>query len=283
LKIIKKSDNNMVNSAKIGAVTIMPYFAVQESGISAIDSNRFMSKTKAALAYYENEMDELDSMYYIYDKAGSVPYENNEGGKAQKNDAHIVEFIAATSIIDFTNKAINEFSETTDYHEFGIKKDEMSVDIRHFFENTKNTILKPLTAFAYATKTYLEFIPNNMGEAFARELNLKNEINTNEFYVNLTEFTNEHFKKWLLELERNNRTFKPFNLSGDYNSFVVGRQIETGLFKKGINNVYINQCIGIIENELQKTVPENEKRFLLTLNKITEKYFEKLVDLPTIA
>jgi len=283
LKLIKNSKNNRVRSAKTAAITIMPYFAVQEDKNSAIDSNRFISKTKAALAYYEDEMNALDCMYYIYDKAGNVPYENKEGGKEQKNDAHIIELIAATSIINFTNKQDDAFANSTEFYEFGIKKNDMTVDIRHFFEQTKSSILHPLTAFTYAAKTYLDFIPKKTGEAFAKELNLKNEINSNIFYQSLTAFAKDHFLQWLIELERNNRTFKPYNLKGDFNSLIIGRQIETGFFSKGINDSYLMEHFGKVENELQKSIPEKEKRFLLLLNKISEKCFEKLEQLPAMA
>jgi len=283
LKLIKSSRNNRVCSAKTGAVTIMPYFAVQEDNNSAIDSNSFISKTKAALAYYEDEMNQLNSMYYIYDKAGNVPYENKEGGKEQKNDAHIVELIAATSIINFTNKADDAFSNSTEFYEYGIKKNDITVDMRHFFEQTKKTILHPLTTFTYAAKAYLEFIPKNTDESFAKELNLRNELSSNIFYQSLTAFIKDHYLQWLIELERNNRTFKPFDLKGDFNSLVIGKQIETGIFRKGINERYLTEHIGKIENELQKTIPDKEKRFLFILNKIAEKCFEKLERLPEMA
>lgn len=283
LKILKKKANNKVSSAITGAITIMPYFSIIENGMSAIDSNLFMSKTKSALAYYEKEMDGIDSMYYIYDKPGSIPYENNEGGSAQKNNAHIVEFIAATSVIDFTNKDDAEFTGNTTYYEFGIKDDVSVVDIRQFFDKTKNKIVKPLTAFAYAAKTYLEFIPKNLDEAFAKELNLKSNINTQDFYLKLSDFIENHYYQWLNEMEHNGRSFKPFNLQSEFNSFVVGKQIETGLFNKGINNNYIKKHIGIIENELQGSIVENEKRFMTMLYKLSKKYFELLSGLPTMS
>ncbi|NTW33487.1 MAG: hypothetical protein HGB12_12840 [Bacteroidetes bacterium] len=283
LKILKKKGNNKVSSAIKGAITIMPYFSIEENGISAIDSNLFMSKTKSALAYYEKEMDGIDSMYYIYDKPGSKLYKNNEGGSSQQNNAHIVEFIAATSVIDFTNKDNTEFTGNTKYYEYGIKKDVPGLDIRHFYDKTKNKILKPLASFAYASKTYLDFIPKNLDEAFAKELNLKNEIQAKDFYLKLSDFIGNYYFPWLDEMEQNDRSFKPFNLRGDFNSFMVGKRIETGLIKKGINNNYIKKHIGIIENKLQGSIVEKEIRFMTMLNELSKKYFEQLSDLPTMS
>lgn len=284
LKLLKNSKNNRVRSAKTGAITIMPYFAVQEDKNSAIDSNRFISKTKAALAYYadDHEMNQLNSMYYIYDKAGTVPYENKEGGREQKNDAHIIELIAATSIINFTNKADEAFPNSTEFYEFGIRKNDTVLDIRHFFEQTKKSILHPLTSFTFAVKAYLEHIPKKTGEAFAKELNLRNELSSNIFYLSLTRFAQDHYLQWLMELERNSRTFKPFSLNSDFNSLVIGKQIETGFFRKGIDERFLIEHIGRLENELQKTIPEKEKRFLSVLNGLAKKCFEKLEKLPAM-
>ena len=283
LKLLKGSRNNRVSKAKTGAVTIMPYFSVQEDGGSAIDSNRFISKTKAALSYYEHEMEQLDSMYYIYDKPGNVPYENNEGGRAQKNNAHIVELIAAAAVIDFTNKKDESFERGTQYYEYGIRQNDSTLDLRHFFEGTRQNVLKPLTEFSYAAKAYLHFIPTALKEAFARELALDKDLGTNAFYQSLTVFIRDHYMQWLLEMEHNNRTFKPFNLLDTFNTMVMAQPVKTGLFDKGISDSFLSTQFGKLENELHKTVPQNEKRLLLLLQEIAAKCFEKLGKMPAMA
>jgi len=260
---------------------MMPYFAVQEDAESAIDSNRFVSKTKAALSYYEHELDSLSAMYYLYDRPGNTPYKNNEGGKAQKNDAHLAELIAASAILDFTNKKDEAFEANTMYYEYGIKRDDLTVDIRHFFEQDKANILHSLTAFTYAAKAYTQHLPTALGEAFAKELNLEKELQSASFYQSLTAFFKEYYLQWLTEMERNSRTFKPFILEESFNSMVVGQPIKTSIFEKGISPNYLNTHFGKIENDLKKTIPQGEKRFLLLLNKIAEKCFEKLETLPS--
>jgi hypothetical protein len=281
LKLLKASRSNRVSSAKTGALTMMPYFAVQEDGNSAIDSNRFISKAKAALSYYEHEMDQLDAMYYLYDKSGSTPYKNNEGGKAQKNDAHLAELIAAAAILDFTNKKDDAFETSTLYYEYGIKRDDPTIDIRHFFDHDRNQILHHLTAFTYAAKAYIQHLPTALGEAFAKELELDKELHSAAFYQSLTAFFKEHFLQWLTEMERNSRTFKPFILDESFNTMVVGKPIKTNILDKGISTTYLNTHFGKIENDLKKTIPKGEKRFLILLNKIAEKCFDKLEKLPS--
>ena len=281
LKLLKGSSNSRVSDAKTGALTMMPYFSVQEDTESAIDSKRFMSKTKAALAYYENEMDSLQAMYYLYDKAGNTPYKNSEGGKSQKNDAHLAEMIAATAILDFTNRKDDSFESTTMFYEYGIRRDDITLDIRHFSDQDKHNVLHSLTSFTYAAKAYVQHLPTALSEAFAKELGLEKELHTAAFYQNLTAFFREHYLQWLKEMERNSRTFKPFILEDSFNSMVIGKPIKTDFLKKGINTGYLNTHFGKIENELKKTIPQGEKRFMLLLNRIAEKCFEKLEALPS--
>ena len=283
LKLLKGSNNSMVNRAKTGAVTIMPYFSVQDDSGSAIDSARFISKTKAALSYYEGEMEQLASMYYIYDKPGSTPYKNNEGGRAQKNDAHIVELLAATAIVDFTNRRDEAFESSTQYYEYGIKRNDTTIDIRHFFPEVQQAIMRPLTDLTYASKAWLEFIPTALGEAFAKNLTLDHQLGSNAFFMNLTAFLKDHYMQWLAEMGRNSRTFRPFNITDGFNSMVVGQQIKTGLIERGISESFLKTQSGRLENDLQKGVPQVEKRTLLLLNALAEKCFAKLEKLPAMA
>jgi hypothetical protein len=280
LKLLKNSRNNRVSSARTGALTMMPYFSVQEDPESAIDSNRFISKTKAALSYYENEMDHLSAMYYLYDKAGNTPYKNNEGGKAQKNDAHLAELIGAMAVLNFTNKKDEDFEHATMYYEYGIKKDDTTIDVRHFSDHDKTYVLHALTSFTYAAKIYVHHLPEALRESFAKELKLEREMQSGNFYQALSAFFKEHYLQWLGEMERNNRAFRPFALQDTFNAMVVGKPVNTGFIEKGISTGYLNTHLGKIEHELRKTIPAEEQRFLKLLDRIAEKCFEKLERLP---
>ncbi len=74
-------------------------------------------------------------------------YENKQGGIEQKNSAHLIELIGATAIIDFVNKPDGNFASKgqTQYFDFGIKKEDQVIDIRHFYPNTAKTVMEPLT------------------------------------------------------------------------------------------------------------------------------------------
>lgn len=81
----------LLNSALIGAVTVLPYFNLKDGDIKSAD---FISKSKAALHYYlRNVNPSLNSMYYIGNDSNTHTYENNKGGKRQQNDAHFIELV----------------------------------------------------------------------------------------------------------------------------------------------------------------------------------------------
>ena len=73
IKNIRQADQHINNyaiarSASIGAITVLPYFGLKDDPDSAIDSSSFISKTKAALSYYERNLNEANVLYYIADK-----------------------------------------------------------------------------------------------------------------------------------------------------------------------------------------------------------------------
>jgi ribosomal protein S6E (S10) len=64
-----------INDAEIGAVTILPYFKLKPSDESEIDSSTFISKTKSALAYYEDNIsknNQINALYYLGDDVQNV-------------------------------------------------------------------------------------------------------------------------------------------------------------------------------------------------------------------
>jgi len=280
-------DEEKLRNNLFGALTIMPYFNVTDNNKSAINSDRFTSKTEAALTYYAKYLKgKINCFYQLWDKP-LKQYENKEGGEQQRNNAHLVEFLGATAVVDFINKPDNTFrsKEKTMYYDFGIKKEDQIIDIRHFYNDTRNYIMHPLTLLTYAMKVYLENIPSLQGEAFYKELNLGSSLTTNPFYQNLSAFFETHFKAWLEEMMMNDRKFQPFNIDLELNSLVREKQIITSFFNKGISESFVKERLGKIENELKAKIPdtEKEKRFLKLLNRVATDCFEKLETLPSIA
>lgn len=151
---------SLINNAPIGAVTVLPYFRVQQDANSSIDSSTFVSKTKAALTYYEKNIGNgIDALYYIGDDAAQQSYPNNEGGDGQRNKAHIVELLAAMAIVDFSNQnweGLQNGSRQPVYKEFGMATDVKANEIifSDFATGTQTQICQAMTQF-YLLRNYI--------------------------------------------------------------------------------------------------------------------------------
>lgn len=290
VRLLQEKDE--IKSKFFGALTIMPYFNVTDNKKSAINSDRFNSKTEAALSYYARYLKgKINCFYHLWDRP-LKQYDNQEGGEEQKNNAHIVEMLGATAVIDFINKPDSAFKskDKTEYFDFGIKKEDQTIDIRHFFDSTRNQIMYPLSIFTYAMKIYLDYLPKMSGQAFYKKLNLAHNLSSDPFYQNLTSFFNTHYKSWLKEMMDNERKFQPFNVDLDLNSLVREKQIEVKKIlgvttNAGISDTFLIEKLGKIEDELNKSIPdsEKEKRLLKLLNKIAIECYTKLESLPSMA
>ena len=223
---VKDADGNdlqnwgYVNKASIGAISVMPYFTVNVlSQDSLVDSDTFIDKTRAALSYYKSEDKKLDTLYYIADKR-TTTYEHNKGGDAQKNNAHFVELASALAILDFVNplKEKENFNRnndneivTTVYKEFGIKNDISQITFNNLENDTKNTVVNPLSRFLLF-RNYMIYVfdKEKKHQPYAHKL-FTDEFKRRERIDNLLEIQDD-FYKWLQEMENQTRAFSPFNL-----------------------------------------------------------------------
>lgn len=208
------SNNDLINKAEIGAITILPYFKLKSDDESEIDSSTFISKTKSALAYYENNISKnssINALYYLADDMTNT-YDNNEGGTAQQNDAHLIEFLAATAIVDFSNK---QHSNTVN-KELGLRDAEDSVSFNSFYDNQKRLLFAPLTQFMlmanclnnkYDYFSSTAFSANNSGNFI--------DLYDSVFMLELRDMLHKYID-WLNEMKNNKRSLDLFNLkSGD--------------------------------------------------------------------
>lgn len=220
LKSMRTSTNTDLRDAPIGAVSLLPYFNLKPNGGSKIQADSFVTKTKAALNYYEKNVtgnNTLNDMYYLGDDFSGYSYDNCDGGDGQINDAHIIELLAALSIIDFDGKQFSS-SITTHFHEFGLKESPgKSVIFSDFGIATKNKIQKPLTMMvllnSYLNNRDLE---HRLRQSWAKDRSaiLGESFFSSEFFQNYANF--KHcFETWLKELADNQLSFDPFNSDED--------------------------------------------------------------------
>ncbi|MBP9888256.1 MAG: hypothetical protein KBF93_18300 [Leptospiraceae bacterium] len=231
LKNIREADVTLPNfknlqDARIGAVTVLPYFGVAPDEKSEINMGTFLSKTKAALSYYERNISNnksLNAMYYIGDTSENS-YANHEGSTNQKNDAHFVEVASALAIVDFMNiddsymTTVNKRATEVYYKEFGLNKPIGANGIQ-FLDmgiSTQKIIKSQLTRYMYFNlylRDEIENALNKNAHPWLKDGNNKitKSFLTSPFYEFITIY-NSLFSSWLVELSRNKKSFSPFNL-----------------------------------------------------------------------
>lgn len=206
---------NLINNAAIGAVTVLPYFKVKQDEESEIDSSSFISKAKSALAYYEKNIinnNDVDALYTLGDDQKTT-YENHEGMAAQINDAHFIEFLAATAIVDFSNLAINHSVGNTQNLEFGINQTSGALTIDSFFRKTKENICLPMTQLLLMANTFshsIDYISSSNLNA-NQKLGLNDDFYRSTFTSNIEDFLSA-YQQWLAEMKKNSRSLDLFNL-----------------------------------------------------------------------
>lgn len=224
-------NHDRLRGVPLGAITVMPYFGVQPDASIAIDKNTFISKTKAALAYYEKHLSSSDSsalnaLYYIGDPV-TADVRPNEGGKGQKNNAHFIEMLSALAVIDFMD--IDKNSDTLKnnlsdqggralspvYKDYGLDLEadgSRILNFRHLGRLTRQRIARPLIQFTYSInywKNHLqEALTGANQQAFARSGGLDTTFLNSDFYQELERYCAE-FQTWLWEMEHNERSFYP--------------------------------------------------------------------------
>lgn len=218
-------NSDAIRKSPIGAITVMPYFAVKPDENSSINSSTFIGKTKAALHYYEKnvtgENSSVNVLYYIGDERNKQ-YENEEGGQTQRNNAHIVEFASALSIVDFLSIDDSNASMVCEldnngrvyapyprFKEFGISKDTSRVVFTDLSRNTRDIVCIPLNQFVLTSKYYQEHIKSALTLPWAKENGITATFLKSTFATDFGKITNDYLE-WLNEMGNNDRGFKPF-------------------------------------------------------------------------
>ncbi|WP_046757945.1 hypothetical protein [Kordia jejudonensis] len=293
---IDNANYEALKNAKIGAITVQPYFTLGKNDDSEIDSHNFITKTKAALNYYATSVtgnNSVNAMYYIGDVA-KTEYENIEGGESQKNKAHFVELASALSVIDFASMEdfdleVNEGTAVSPkYKEFGIK-DCKTISFNELYPRTEKLIKKNLTKYFYFNLFEKERIIKNLKDPFAREHQPQIDENffSYPFFKTLEDF-NKSFRIWLAELKDNDISFAPFAINvvkdnqhtitdftiGSDNIFTLLNNISErktggfGLFQKKNFELYraeLNNSADEIED-----APDVSKRYIGIFSKATQ-------------
>lgn len=228
------SNCDAIQHAPIGAITVLPYFAVKPDDESSINSSTFIGKTKAALQYYERNVNgdksSVNVLYYIGDER-TKQYENKEGGTDQCNNAHIVELAAAMAIVNFSQISNDDpvllceednnnkiFAPNPDFREFGIDNDVQEVLFSNLTQLTRDYLCTPLTQFILLSKYLKEHFRKSLSVQWARDNKFDEAFLKSSFILSLEKFVDSYII-WLNEMSDNDRAFKPFKTS------VTGRDL----------------------------------------------------------
>ncbi len=230
LKILRSGDGNMANNnilqqSTIGAISVLPYFSVKQRDDSPICSSTFVSKTRAALSYYHRNIiqnNAIDYLYYIADNQGNNVYENNEGGDAQRNAAHLIELLSALAVIDFANNGNppDNGQRNTKIKEYGLDVGGATapevVTFNELGDKTKAQIKNPLIQFLLMNKYLKKYVKKDgiVSDGLAWNRNYKFEEKNffnSDFYKDVEKML-DWYIEWLQELSDNSRSFSPFEL-----------------------------------------------------------------------
>ena len=273
-------NHSIINKAQIGAVTILPYFKLEPSDESEIDSSTFISKARSALAYYETNVvgnQSINAMYYLADD-GDI-YENNDGGCQQQNPAHIIELLAATAAINFMN---NDYADRHMNFEFGIRdiSDNAGVTFGKFFPDTEGLLMKPMTQLTMMANCLQQGSPQynfvTSGNLVANEkICAKERFYSSPYFNELKNFL-KSYKEWLKELSDNKRSLLLFNLNCGNKPFelVTDRKPQQGGFL-GFGKKDYEAFYNAINKEAQDVRGDKASSlFLEIFNRATKKLAE---------
>ncbi|WP_394991631.1 hypothetical protein [Emticicia sp.] len=225
-----------LKNAKIGALTVLPYFGLEPNDEKRVDKATFYSKAKAALHYYSRGVNKsVNKFYYIGDELNNN-YKYDPGENGQKNDAHFVELASAMAIVDFAATDNSDLENEKGlplqsvYKEFGIRSEANKLDFSHLGNDTLQVICRDLTKMTLLN-LYMEYHLGNVVGTTLPWLSEDNKIIDRGFMsglfykTHLGDFKRSYFE-WLNEMARNTRGFQPFNLTADLAQLIVGVELK---------------------------------------------------------
>lgn len=252
-KIKEDEAHPQVKNALMGAVTVLPYYSLDDPTTSGsdIDSANFYTKTKAALSYYEKSV-KSDYLYYAGEQSLKANYKNNE--KEQKDDAHMVELLAASALFDFLYREKQDYPQAMTR---AIRENADALDLSTLGEGYKDIVKTVSNMMIF--DLMLEILRDEKQFPLKKTRGLNREFYDDQPYNALKAFVAQ-FRNWYTELSENKRGFAPLNRvsKGEKLSYMV-----KGYTLKAKDESYY--LLKMIEASNSKTKDEhgNKLRYLL--------------------
>jgi len=233
------SNKDVLRRAPIGALTVLPYFNIEHNEDSRINKADFVVKTQSALHYYNKTLTSdnryaINALFYVGDQVTSKPYIYDPGENGQKNHAHLVELVGALSPLRFAGIADDRLSDQygnpmpTIAFEYGLDKDETSLDFSAFGSETRRLIYKPLVKFHLLYLFLRTGLKQAIGRGFTEDTpKITTDFFATEFYRVLSGDFMKSYAEWISEMNDNMRSVRLFNLGDDnMNTAINGVQTK---------------------------------------------------------
>lgn len=267
-KIKDAKDEPAVREALMGAVTVLPYYGLKDPSTSGsdIDSANFYTKTKAALAYYQNTV-QSDYLYYVGEKSLKQVYENDE--KKQDDKANFIEVVAASALFDFLKR---EKPEKRQYLTRAIEEDVESLDLATMGKGYKE-IVKSVADYMLL-RTLIDILPEEAFFPLSKNRGFDDQFYKDAPYQALERFTDKYYN-WYQELSTNKRAFAPVHYESKDN---MSGWIKTMELDAKNDSYYLLKMIEA--SNKQKTKEHSNKfRFFLqfafeAINNYTKKIYK---------
>jgi hypothetical protein len=245
--------HQLLRDAPIAAISVQPYFDVQGDKGSSIDSNTFVSKTRAALEYYADNIcrnQSLNALYYLADDVANTQ-KGADGAAAQRNKAHFIELAAAMAVFHFMGqegevlRVNNGRAQSPTYLEYGLRNETHEISFEHFGPESYNLAARNLTQFFLFQKFYREYYfetPPQMSWIRNGSEKLNPDALDPRLKADLERF-NQYFDEWLAEMEQSTVHFRPFQRDAsakDLLNSVEGFKEQTPWYNKlkGVRGQY---------------------------------------------
>lgn len=265
-KIKGAASQPAVKNALMGAVTVLPYYGLKDPSTtgSDIDSANFYTKTKAALAYYENTV-LSNYLYYAGETSLTQVYENDE--KKQDDKAHFIELVAASALFDFL---IREKPEKQQFLTRAIEDAKDSLDLASLGSGYKEIVKR--VADYKLLGTLINILPKESFFPLIKNRGFDNKFYKDAPFQALKRFT-AIYDNWYNELSTNKRAFSPLNTDNLKN---MEGWVKTVSLDAKDDSYYLLKMIQASNANKDKT-HENKFRFFLQFAHDAIEYYTKKI------
>ena len=261
-----------VKDAMMGAVTVLPYFALDDPSITSsdIDSSNFLTKAKSALAYYEKNV-QPDYLYYVGESELNKTYSNDE--KKQEDPAHFIELVAATALFDFLSKT--DKPDKPQALSRAIKENTDSLSITSL-GNPYNDVVKAVADMMLLSRlVYL--LPEENQFPLTKDRKFDSSFYEDKDYKSLSIFL-DRFSIWYHELESNNRAFAPLTIAPLENrNAKLSNWVDDFSLDAKDESYYLLEMIRASNKDKDDTHTNKFRRFLDYAYKAINKYTSKIL------